>query len=61
MSKAADLRQALELAHEFAKGGVMFIPVPVDGDQEALAKLMMERIVKLAEADLDGLKESLAK
>lgn len=61
MSKVAELRQVLELAHEFAKSGVMFIPVPVDGDQEALAKLMMERIVKLAEADFNELKEALTK
>lgn len=32
----ADIRQALALSHEFAKLGILFLPVPILSEQEGL-------------------------
>lgn len=47
-----DLREALETAHEYAKVGILFVPVPVldDSDRCTLWLKAAERFEQLAQA-----------
>jgi len=48
----ADLRKALELAHELVAAGVLFVPMPVTGksDHAALVEQSAQRLEKMEKA-----------
>lgn len=55
----ADLRGALELAHDMAKAGLLFVPMPVAGREEfrqvsIQAAERMVQMINVAEAEETG-------
>jgi len=49
----ADLRKALELAHELVAAGVLFVPMPVTGktDHADLVEQAAQRLEKMEKAN----------